>query len=266
MPLQYPVAHDPMFGKGSVLLDRFDPVTGLPTGLVHLGNVRKFEIETKDDKAELFQYINATPSKIASAVKKREVKLVVEGTDFSADHVAIAQMSAGKTTLAVSAATVTAETLITTAQAATAKGKFFRTLFLNVDNVTTPPALVQNSVPLVLGVDYTVADAQKGLFYLPTTGTVVVSGFPVTITYNKLVGTFAQVAGSSIPFVQGRVLFVPDPTDGQKIGCELWRVNLSPNGQIGLIADDYGNWTLDGDVLDDTSNHPTAPFYQYTFF
>jgi hypothetical protein len=266
MPVVYPIPHDPSFGKGSVLLDIFDLVTGLPTGLQHLGNVPKFEIEIKDDKAELFQFINATPSKYASAVKKREVKLTVNGNDFNSNIMAIAQASSGKTTLAVAAGAVVAEVLISAAQAATAKGRFFRTLSLNVDNVTTPPALVQNAVPLVLGVDYTVADAQKGLFYFPTTGTVIVAAFPVTITYTKLVGTFDQVPGANVPFVKGRVLFVPDPTDGQKIGCEIWRVNLSPSGQLGLIADDYGNWTLDGDVLDDSANHPGDPFYQYTFF
>ena len=79
-------------------------------------------------------------------------------------------------------------------------------------------------------------------------------------------GSFDHVAGATIPFVQGHILFVPDPVDGQKIGCDIWRCNLNPNGQIGLIADDYGNWSLDGNILDDTANHPTAPFYDYTFY
>jgi hypothetical protein len=61
-------------------------------------------------------------------------------------------------------------------------------------------------------------------------------------------------------------VFSPDPVDGQKIGCDIWRVNLNPNGQFGLITEDYGNWTLDGNILDDTANHPLSPFYEYTFF
>jgi hypothetical protein len=43
-----------------------------------------------------------------------------------------------------------------------------------------------------------------------------------------------------------------DPSDGQKIGVEVWRCNLAPNGQIGLVLDDYGNWTLDASILDDS--------------
>jgi len=265
MPVSYPVAHDPMFGKGSVMLDIFDLVTGLPTGLQHLGNVPKFELEVKDDKAELFQYINATPSKIASAVKKREVKLTIEGSDFNFSHVAIAQLSSGKTSLAIGAGTVTAEVLVSAAQAVNAKGRYFRTGTINIDDVTVLPALTQNAIVLMAGVDYVVADAQKGLVYFPLTSSIDTT-HAVTITYNTLVGTFAQVPGANLPFVKGRVLFVPDPTDGQKMGCEIWRVNLSPTGQLGLIADDYGKWTLDGDVLDDSANHPGDPFYQYTFF
>lgn len=265
MSISYPVAHVPMLGKGSILLDRFDPTTGLPTGFQHLGNCTKFELDLKDDIAELYQSLNKNVTLIATAVKKRQPKISITGTDFSADHVAIAQMSAGKTSVATTATTFTSEVLVTVAQAATAKGRFFRLLNGNVDNVGTPPALTQNSVSLVAGTDYVVVDAQKGLIYFPV-GSTIVGGFSITCTYHTLVGTNDHVAGATIPFVQGHILFVPDPVDGQKIGCDIWRCNLNPNGQFGLIVDDYANWQLDGNILDDTANHPTTPFFDYTFY
>jgi hypothetical protein len=254
-----------MLGKGSILLDRFDPVTGLPTGFQHLGNCTKFELDLKDDIAELYQSLNKNVTLIATAVKKRQPKISITGTDFSADHMAIAQMSTGKTTVSTTATTFTGETLITAAQSATAKGRFFRTLNPNVDPTGTPPVLTQNSVTLTAGTDYVLVDAQKGLFYIPVTSTMD-GTHAVTVTYHTLVGSNDHVAGATVPFVQGHILFVPDPVDGQKIGCDIWRCNLNPNGQLGLIADDYGNWSLDGNILDDTANHPTAPFYDYTFF
>lgn len=261
--VQYPVAHVPMFGKGSLMFDAFDLTTGLATGLAHLGNVPKFGLDSKDDKAELFQYINKVPSKIASAVKKREVTTKIEGTDFNADHLAFAAMSAGKTSLAVSAATVTAEVLVSAAQAANAKGRYFRTLFMNMDNATVLPALTQNAIVLTVNTDYQVVDAKTGLIYFPLTSGIDTT-HQITITYNKLVGSFSQIAGSTVPFVQGKLVFFPDPTDGQKLMVEIWRINLSASGELGLIADDYGKWSMDGDVLDDTANHPAAPFYQIT--
>jgi hypothetical protein len=267
MSIIYPVPHIPMLGKGSILLDRFDLTTGLPTGFAHLGNCTKFELDLKDDIAELYQSINKNVTLIATAVKKRQPKISITGTDFSSDHIAIAQMSTGKTAVATTATTVTAEVLITAAQTVVAKGRFFRTAKLNVDPTATAPVLTQNAAPLTVTTDYVLVDSVKGLFYIPATSGIDVTGTKeITVTYHTLAGTQDHVAGATVPFVQGHILFVPDPVDGQKIGCDIWRVNLNPNGQLGLIADDYGNWSLDGNILDDTANHPTAPFYDYTFF
>jgi hypothetical protein len=264
MGINYPVPHIPMLGKGSILLDRFDPTTGLPTGFQHLGNATKFELDLKDDIAELYQSLNSNVTLIATAVKKRQPKISITGTDFSSVHIAIAQMSAGKTSIATTAATITAEALISAAQAPLAIGRFFRLANKNVDNVGTPPVFTSNSVTLSNVTDIVLVDSVQGICYVPVGSTIASQA--VTVTYNTLVGSQDHVAGATIPFVQGHILFSPDPVDGQKIGCDIWRVNLNPNGQIGLIADDYGNWSLDGNILDDTANHPTCPFYDYTFF
>jgi hypothetical protein len=201
---------------------------------------------------------------IATALKKRQPKVVIEGTDFNSKHAAIFSMAAAKTALATTATTFTAEVLITAAQSTSAIGKFFRVANINVDPTAVPPVLTSNAVVLTNLTDYVLMDPQKGIFYIPVGSAIATHA--VTVTYNTLVGSFDQVAGATIPFVQGHLLFVPDPVDGQKIGCDIWRVNLNPNGVIGLIADDYGNWTLDGNILDDTANHPNAPFYLETFF
>jgi hypothetical protein len=264
MAIQYPIGHKPMLGKGSVLFDRFD-ANGNPTGnFLHLGNCSKFELDPKDDIAELYQSLYPTPTLIATAVKKRQPKLQIEGTDFNSDHLAIGQISAGRTELATTATTFTAEVLVSVAQAANAKGRFFRLANMNVDNVTTPPVLTQNAVVLVAGTDYTVADALNGLIYFPSSSSID-GTHAITATYHTLVGTFDQVAALTQNSISGHFLFVPDPADGEKIGCDVWRVNLFVNGKIGLIADDYGNWTLEGYILDDTANHPTSPFYLYTY-
>jgi hypothetical protein len=260
--LKYPISHVPMLGKGSILFDIFD-ANGLSTGLRHLGNCTKFELDLKDDIAELYQSLNKNVTLIATAVKKRQPKISLTGTDFSADHVAVVGMSTGKTTVSTTATAFTAEALIS-ATVASPKGRYFRTLHMNID-VGTPPVVKQGATTFVAGTDYVIADAVAGLIYIPLTSTIAVSTL-TTIDYSTLVGSQDQVAGATVPFQQGHLLFVPDPVDGQKIGCDIWRVNLNPNGQMGLIADDYGNWTLDGNILDDTANHPTAPFYQFTFF
>jgi hypothetical protein len=265
--LKYPIPHIPMLGKGSILFDIFD-ANGLPTGLRHLGNCTKFELDLKDDIAELYQSLNKNVTLIATAVKKRQPKISITGTDFSSNHVSIAQMSTGKSTLVGTVQTVTAEVLIS-ATVVGAAGRYFRTANMNLDMTTenAPVLTFEAATPVVLteGTDYVVADPVSGLIYIPA-GSQIVDGSATKVTYHTLAGSNDQVAGATVPFQQGHLVFVPDPVDGQKIGCDIWRVNLSPNGNVGLIADDYGNWTLDGNILDDTANHPDSPFYLYTFF
>lgn len=260
--IQYPFPHVPMLGKGSILFDRFD-AAGLLTGYMPFGNCTKMELGLKDDRAELYQSLNKNSSLIANALKKRTISLSITGTDFRSDMMAIAMMSSGKTTLATTAATVTAEVLASAT--ASLPGRYFALANRNVDNVGTPPVLTCNAVTLVAGTDYIVVDSVEGLIYFPT-NTGAAAGHAVTATYHTLVGSQDQVAPATQPQILGRIRFVPDPTDGQKIGAEVWRVNLYPSGQLGLIADDYGNWTLDGAILDDTANHPNSPYLLQTFY
>ncbi|SRR6266446_207085 len=259
MSIQYPVPHLPYLGKGSLLVDIFDDAGAL-TGFQHLGNVTAAEQDIKDDKDELYQSINATPTLIASAVKKRQVMLKLTGTDFSSDHLAIALMSSGKTTLAIAAIAVAGEALASAT--AKKKGKYFATASRNLDPATIA---VNNPGALALGTDYKIADAVQGLIYFPLTSGVD-DAAAVTVDYTPIAASFDQVAGAVKPFVKGRLRFVPDPTDGQKIGIEWWHCNLSPSGKLELIADKYGNWELEAMVLDDSANHPDAPYFLQTFY
>jgi len=259
MSLQYSLPHLPMLGKGSLLLDVFD-ASGALTGYQHLGNCTKVEQEIKDDKAELYQSINAVPTLIATAVKKRQVIVSITGTDFSLTHLSIALAAGAETALATGSTPVVGEALASAT--ASKKGKYFATLGRNIGAV----ALHQGSSPqvtLAAGTDYVVVDALEGLIYFPLTSTVD-DAEAVSADYTPTSVQLSQVAGATVPFVKGRLRFVPDPTDGKKIGVEWWVVNLSPNGKLGLIADDYGNWELEGMVLDDSANHPSSPYFLVT--
>jgi hypothetical protein len=256
--MKYPLPHLPMLGKGSVLVDIYDASGGL-TGYVHMGNVTELDQEFKDDKKNLYQSINKVPTLIASAVSKRELMLSIKGTDFSFTHLAIAMMANGgkETILATGTTAVVGEALASAT--ATKKGKFFATAGRNIGTV----AVKQGVTTLVLNTDYQITDAVQGLIYFLPTGAVD-DAAAVTIDYTPTALSLAQVAGGVNPFVRVRIRFVPDPTDGQSIGVEWWQVNLSPNGKLALITDDYGNWELEGMVLDDTANHPNSPFFLMT--
>jgi hypothetical protein len=259
MSVKYRIPHLPMLGKGSMLLDVFD-ADGNSTGYQHLGNCTTVEQEIKDDKAELYQHINGTPTLIATAVKKRVVSLKMTGTDFSADHMAIALMSEGKTELAIEAGAIAGEALASAT--VTKKGKYFATANRNFDPATL---VVHNGVGVLeVNTAYIIEDPVEGIIYFPLDSSVD-DATAVTVDYSTLAATFDQVAGAVRPFVKGKLRFVPDPTDGQKIGVEWWKCNLTPSGKIELIKDDYGNWELEVMVLDDSENHPDDPYFLATF-
>jgi hypothetical protein len=250
-----------MLGKGLVMFDQFD-ANGLPTGFMAVGNATKFGAETKDDIAEQYGSINANAALIATALKKRQIKMTIEGTDFKSDVMALALMGGSKTIVSTAAATVTAEQLVSAT--ATHAGRFFYTQKMNIDNTATPPVLTNGVTVLVEGTDYLCVDTESGAFYFPVT-TSAVDGSATTITYHTVVGSQDVVAMGTKPQLTGALKFSPDPTDGQKIGLDIWKLNLSPTGTIQFIADEYGNWSMDGLVLDDSVAHPTEPFGHATF-
>jgi hypothetical protein len=262
--LQYPNPNIPLIGKGSVFVDIWDPVTGLKTGYRHLGNVPTFEIEDKVDKAILYSSMNKTVAKIATAAKKRDLTVSLKGNDFSMDHMEIVTMCSGKSSLAVTAGAVTGTPLISAAQTAVCKGRFFRTQDMNLDS-TIPIVVKQGATTFTNVTDYVVLDWEMGIVFIPTTSSIA-SGAAITADYTKLAKTYTQIAAATRPFLPCSILFDPDPVDGQKMGCEVWKANLSANGKLGLISDDYNNWELEADILDDSANHPTAPYYMLTGF
>lgn len=262
--IQYQVNHTPSLGKGSVLLDVFASAGGSPTGnLIHLGNCNKFDLEPKDDMAELYQSLYASPTKIAQAVKKRDIKISIEGTDFSADHAALFSITGGKATRVQTGAAVTGETLISAAQTANCLGRYFQVADFPIATWTD---LKQGVTTLVNGTDYKVLDLVHGIIYIPLTSTISTAGTTaVTADYTSATSSVSEIDGHTVNFIQGHILFIPDPADGPNIQCDVWRVNLTQNGKIGLISDEYGNWTLEGSCLDDTANHPTDPFYRLLY-
>lgn len=257
--IQYQVNHAPLLGKGSVLLDQFSG--GSPTGkFVHLGNCNKFEIEPKDDMAELYQSLYSSPTKIAQAVKKRDIKVTIEGTDFSFDHAAIFSITGGKATRSQTGAAVAGEVVISAAQTANCLGRYFQVADFPIATWTD---LKQGVTTLVNGTDYKVLDDTHGIIYIPVGSAINTAGTQaVTADYTSATSSVDEVDGHTINFVQGHILFIPDPADGINIQADVWRVNLTQNGKIGLISDEYGNWTLEGSCLDDTANHPNNPFYR----
>jgi hypothetical protein len=61
------------------------------------------------------------------------------------------------------------------------------------------------------------------------------------------------------------VKFVGDNPAGPNEKWQFWRVQLSPGGAFGLIADEWSVMSFTGEGLSDTANNPTSPFFTVTY-
>lgn len=251
-------ASQTLIGRGKVLFDRFTSA-GAHTGFRYLGDVSKFEITTKDDKASIYDYsVNQAPL-MNEVVVKREVTVALTMHEFERENIALHLMGVEAAYTQV-AGSVTAETLTTNAQL----GHTYQTAFRNISAVVVHAG----STVLTAGADYQVVDAVTGLIMLMETSGAITAGVTITVDYTKAtIGTpgLDRVQGANSSVIKGALLIVSDPANGPGWDGEFWLVTITPNGAMGLItAGDFGSMSLDCKVLADNVNHPTEPFYRLT--
>ncbi len=115
----------------------------------------------------------------------------------------------------------------------------------------------------ILGTDYKVPtiEARGGVVQFPTTSSIP-DGSQVKISYKVPAGVFPKVSGATVGNIQGMLLFLGDPSYGPCYNGEFWHVSLTPNGDIGMISDDFASFGIDFTCLDDSENHPDDPLYR----
>lgn len=95
-----------------------------------------------------------------------------------------------------------------------------------------------------LGTDYTI-DATSGRVQILATGTILTTD-TVKVNYTFASYTFNTVQGGTQSQVNLYIRFKGAPVQGPVFEVECWNVMFTPNGSLGLIHDDYGNWTIEG--------------------
>ncbi|WP_371380903.1 hypothetical protein [Sporomusa aerivorans] len=124
-------------------------------------------------------------------------------------------------------------------------------------------AVTPASGAYTLGKDYKVPtiEARGGLITFPTTSSIE-DGAQVKISYSVPAATFPKVSGATVSSVEGMLLFLGDPSHGPTYNGEFWHVSITPNGEIGMISDDFATFGIDFTCLDDSENHPDDPLYR----
>lgn len=251
-PRSAPDPANVMLGRGAIYFDRFVTNTSTRQGERHMGNCTTFEIETKVEVKEKYESMDPQSNLYQRAVTRQTVTLKITGDEFTPENLA-ASMNGTVGTITGTGASVTVETI--TPSGGAILGRYYALAHRNITALTD---VKQASVTLVLGTDYT-ADLLRGRIYLLPTSPTITAGSALTADYTYGNYSYPVVEVATVGTVDGYLHYISDNVKGPDYEAEYWHVQFTPTGQQGWIADDFGNFTLEGMVIADPVNHPTEP-------
>ena len=254
-----------LIGRGKAYFDRY--VNGAPTGNFRfLGDASKLEITPSSTEKERYTMTKAAAPLLATVTTQQVHKVTVDLGEFTKDNLALALFGTAAT-VTQAATPVTAETIWSGTAASLVADTILRCANRNITSLVLTATAGSTPTALVLGTDYEIEDAEMGLIrILPGFSTVPLATVTlIKAAYTPTVGTFSRVAAGVDTNIHGVLLFKGDPANGPAMEVEVWNTRIKPSAALALIADDYGAITLEGQVIDDSGNHPTAPLYQVTY-
>jgi hypothetical protein len=114
----------------------------------------------------------------------------------------------------------------------------------------------------VLNTDYKL-ETEEGLIMALSTGSIA-NEATILVDYSYASLTQNIIKAMQDHKIQGALKFVGDPDQGPDIVIDLWKSNLMPAGEIGMISDDWATFQLQAEVQKDETNHPTEPYFRVT--
>jgi hypothetical protein len=213
---------------------------------VSLGNVNRLTVQPEDTRAELYSSLDAAAGLYAAATTRRKVTLSATSNEFSIENLAMVLMGE-KLYHTQTADAVTAESLSSAAK----KGAYYKLAYRNVSSLVVK----QGTVTLVADTDYSVINSTLGLIRLLSTGAATEAA-ALTVDYAKaaITGTSQpQIAQFTKSEILGSLLFYGDSASGPSYDGQWFKCSVKPEGELPLIEDEFGEFTLTFDVLSDTA-------------
>lgn len=232
--MRAPDADNLLLGRGKLYFDRFD-ASGDPTGEEDLGNCTNVSIQTEDEKREKFSSQVATSVQLKSVVVQRNVTVRITADEFAIYNIAMHVMGE-QSDYTQTQGVINGEVLTTSV----VQGRWYPTAKRRINNVQIAGK--------VEGTDFEV-DSISGRVRAIVGGSIA-DGASLTLTsYDHDAADIDRVLGASKNTIEGRLRFIGDPAAGPKYEAIFHKVSIAPDGELGLITDDYGNMTFVMDVI-----------------
>jgi hypothetical protein len=230
-------------GAGEVWLDRFDPVTFLPTGAYrHMGDVDSLELNTVVKALEKKSSMDGARATYANVIVSADIDVTMKLAELDPENFALAMLGTPAPWTQALNATVMAGVI--NGGVALLLDRWYDLGFL----APTITDVKQASVVLAPGVDY-VVDRPTGMVKLLSTGAA-------TAAVTTWDGSVPALAGGKLWYGLGnietygalRYRSAPNQITGAQILLDIWNIQLMPEGNLQLIAEQFGEATLKGKV------------------
>lgn len=243
-----------MLGAGQLWFKRNDA----DIGFAHLGNCTSFEMSFDDTVQKVINRMTSALGTYRKIVSERVGNISITGQEFNPDNIAlVTQGTVGA--LNVTGSTAVGEVLATAAQATLGTSeRAFQTAFREISAIT----IKQSATTLIVDDDYVVLDATLGLIKFLPSGAQWTDGVQIDIDYTYATVSNPTIAGGAVNTIEGELLFVGDPAAGPALDVQVWNFSIEPEGGLEFIGDNFLDWTISGEALDDSTNHPGEPFYR----
>lgn len=244
-------------GAGQVYFDPWD-TNGAATGFLFLGNTPLFELSPSQEEIKKYGSSTAAAKLLASDIVRSELAVKITADHFNKELLALALFGS------VAAVTQSASAASAEHHDGVLQGRSYRLTYRKVSNVVVKDDATPTPETFVVDDDYTV-DAETGMLYIvPGGGIADDTNLRVDYDYAAITD-MAKVQAGDDTVKRGTLMLVPDNARGPQMEITLWRVTLRSSGAIGFISDQYAEYSLEGQVEDDSANHASAPFGEIVY-
>jgi hypothetical protein len=138
-------------------------------------------------------------------------------------------------------------------------------------DIITSSVVVKNNAGTVAytkGSDYDIytsaKDRETGRIFV-LSDSLITNGQTLKISYNYNAVTYSKIEATKNSSLEGFLRFVSDNVAGPSQELEIWRVILKPEEDVSFIGTSWSTLSFQGEILDDSDNHATSPYFNVIF-
>lgn len=239
--------------RGRLLFNR--KVNGVFQGLRDLGNATDFTLTTATDKLDHYSMQTGISVKDKTVIKSASINGSFTLEEIVAENLALSFLAE----------------IVDVTQAADASNQTFNIAAVKAGySYQLPAYFVDGGATFSIapegggtayakGTDYTF-NSDSGQIFVTATSAMV--GHDIDVTYRKLAKTYQKLNAFKETSISGEMHFISDVEEGVSLQNRIWNVTLTPDGDTGLISEEWAKLKFGVEINSDAANHPSFPYME----